>query len=218
MAALSLLCPLVLDLMAEITNILTKKSKEKDVCQPDEVLLNSTERFVFFIGVALVPLTAFLPPTQNDWAYIYLCCTNAQLSLVGSAVFISLCRYDKEYWTVRLTNVSLSLFAFGNALSSFIDNRTERNLAKADVSDALSNIAYYSVLAAVVIFLYCSVMWLKVVVPMFIGSYWYETPIFDITQLLLPSPSGHPAGSILHSQDHKKLPILDSNSSTFDMN
>ena len=189
-AALTLLGPLLLDLLTELSNSLFKNSNTaKEMCQPYDGLLNSAERCVFFLGTLLIPATAFFPSTTHNWAYIYLCCQKAQLTLVGGAVTVSLCRYDQKFWTIRLTNMCLFLTIFGTVASAFVDNYDPAMVSKVDVRSLISDISYYCILVAVIIFLYCSMTWLRVVVPMFVR--WYRS-----------------TASIQQPQDSKKLSRL----------
>ena len=167
-AAIALLCPLTLDLLTEIYNTFTKKDKvAEDSCRHDEVILNSAERCVFLLGTVLLPAAAFFPTTTPNWAYVYLCCHHAQLSLVSGAVMISLCRRDKKYWTVRLTNIFLSLLILGTVTMAFADNYETTTQAKTCTRSIIAASGYRLVIAALAVFIYCGVTYLWDVIPMF---------------------------------------------------
>ena len=129
-ATITLVIPLFFDLLLDLLAIYIDASRNKirKKLNPTKsetakfTFLNISERFLILIGLTISPMVAFLPKSTENLAFIYLCCNKCQLNLVGGTLVLSLCRYNKEYWTVRSTLLSLLSFGVGLIGSPFIDN------------------------------------------------------------------------------------------------
>ena len=129
-ATMALVIPLFFDLLLDLLTMAidASRSVHKKKLKPAAKemspfnFLNINERFLLLLGFIMLPLVAFLPKNTDNLALIYICCNKCQLNWVGGTVAISLCRYDKEYWTVRSTILSLVSFGIGLAGSPYIDN------------------------------------------------------------------------------------------------
>lgn len=129
-ATITLVIPLFFDLFLDLVAVSidasTSKRRRKLKPKVPETLkftfLNISERFLILIGLTISPMVAFLPKSTENLAFIYLCCNKCQLNLVGGTLALSLCRYDKKYWSVRSTLLSLISFSIGLVVSPFIDN------------------------------------------------------------------------------------------------
>lgn len=169
-ASVSIMIPLVLDMITEMINSLV--TEEKKIKKRRRVgLLNTAERMLFLCGVAVVPMTAFLPTNTPNWAYVYVCCQHCQFTLVGGAINISLCRYEKKYWTVSRTYFILFLLVVGSVTGAFTDNY----LLEKKVSTMIFSIQIVSIsviLLSILIFICCSMRWLRVTVPILILKFY----------------------------------------------
>jgi hypothetical protein len=165
-SALSLMLPLLLDLIAELVISTWKKLRtrsEATTVNDRKPLLNSLERAIALFGAAIVPLCALLPANTANWAYVYFCCQKCQLVLVAGAVQISMNRYDNKYWTAGHTYFSLFSVVGGSITLSFLGNA--ENIEAGATSYCLSYIAYAMILAGAASFMWCSSLWLNAIVP-----------------------------------------------------
>ena len=199
-AALSLMLPLLLDLIAELSI-----STWKRVCTRSEAakihqkksLLNSLERATALFGAAIVPLCALLPDNTANWAYVHVCCQKCQLILVAGAVLISMNRYDNKYWTIGHSYFSLFSLVCGTIALSFLGN--VENIETNKTFYYLSYVAYAMILAGAASFMWCSSLWLHAIVPKLFPLIWesqdggkkvtnsYEDSSAVSTHLLFPA-------------------------------
>ena len=161
-AAVALVLPLIMEILTDVFVSCTERADRiKYNCR--NALLNSPERFVFVCGTAIAPIIALLPRETASWAYIYLCCSKCQLMMVGGAVAVSFCRYDKRYWTESLTYLFLLLLTMGTVGSAFTDNQTAQT--SETLGDRIRYASYSLVLMATLLFFGCSARWLRKVFP-----------------------------------------------------
>jgi hypothetical protein len=164
-ASLSLIIPLIMDLLTELAYSTWMRGKDDDVkIRVKQSLLNSIERSATLFGTAVVPMTAFFPAQTHNLAYIHACCERCQLVMIGGAVMISLCRYNDKYWTVPRTYISLVLLAIGTITLAFTGNTSDTDTARG-ASYIISYFAYSTILASAAIFFCCSGLWLYAVIP-----------------------------------------------------
>lgn len=161
-AAVALIVPVIMEMTTDIV-ICCFETADRIKYNCRDALLNSPEKFVFFCGTVIVPITAFLPTDTENWAYIYLCCTKCQLMMVGGAVVTSLCRYDKKYWSERSTYLFLLLLTMGTVTGAFTDNQTAQAVKSSN--DRIRYASYCLVTTATGLFFFCSGRWLKLVIP-----------------------------------------------------
>lgn len=165
-SALSLMLPLLLDLIAEYIISTWKKLRTRSEAAEihnKKSLLNIIERATALFGAAIVPLCALLPDNTENWAYVHVCCQKCQLVLVAGAVLISMNRYDKKYWTTGHSYFSLFSLVGGTISLSFLGN--VENIKTDTTLYYLSCIAYAFILAGAASFIWCSTLWLNAIVP-----------------------------------------------------
>ena len=122
-AAVALVIPLFIDLLIDIGyDIATVVVKPSGKITARFNFLNKNERFLFLLGIAVLPLLIFVPKSTPNLALIYICCNKCQQTWIGGTVALSLCRYDKQYFSDKSTWASLILFAIAMIGSTFIDN------------------------------------------------------------------------------------------------
>ena len=122
-AAITLVIPLLVDLLIDIGyEIATVVVKPSGKITARFNFLNKPERTLFLLGIAVLPLLILVPKSTPNLALIYICCNKCQQSWIGGTVALSLCRYDKQYFSVKSTWASLIFFAMAMIGSTFIDN------------------------------------------------------------------------------------------------
>lgn len=164
-AALSLIIPLIMDLITELAYSTWIRGKDDDVkIRVKPSFLNSIERSAALFGTAVVPMTAFLPAHTHNLAYIHACCERCQLVMIGGAVMISLCRYNDKYWTIPRTYLALILLTIGTIILAFTGNISDTDTARG-AAYIISYFGYSTILASAVIFFWCSCLWLSHVIP-----------------------------------------------------
>ena len=160
-AVLALIAPILLDIGTEVINSFFGEAKVKS--QKKEVVLNNMEQLVFLCGTAIVPITVFIPEPQN-WAYIYLCCKQCQFVLSGGAIAISLCRYDKKYYPVRIVNIMLGLLTIASIMGAFTNNYILIEPLSQTVR-SVQTASYGMLFTCSAIFSCCSARWLYKSLP-----------------------------------------------------
>ena len=132
-ASLTAVIPLFFDVLLDIFSILisnwgplnVNSSRMRQSPAKKSIkftFLNIPERLILFAGVIVVPLVAVLPTDTKNLGLIYLCCSKCQKNLLGGVIASFLCRYDKEYWSVKFTLFSLVSFSIGLVGGTFVDN------------------------------------------------------------------------------------------------
>ena len=164
-AVVTLIVPLLLDITTDILSSFFTKARDAEVKKKSKLaLLNNMEHLVFLCGTVVIPITAFIPSSNDNWAYIYISCRQCQLVLTGGAITISLCRYDEKYWPVRATYLVLVCLLIASTIGAFSNNYLLEN-PPSNTVQALQSTSYYIFLIAAVIFTCCSLRWLWATVP-----------------------------------------------------
>ena len=164
-ASLSLIIPLIMDLVTELAYSSWMRGKDDNVkIRVKQSLLNGIERSATLFGTAIVPLTALFPAQTHNLAYIHACCERCQLVMIGGTVMISLCRYNSKYWTIPRTYVTLIFLAIGTITLAFTANISDTDTSRG-ANYVISYVAYSSILASAAIFFWCSGLWLYAVIP-----------------------------------------------------
>ena len=164
-AVLTLIVPLLLDIITDLMSSFFTKARDAEVNEKSkQALFNNMEHLVFLCGAAVIPVTAFIPSSNDKWAYIYISCRLCQLVLTGGAIAISLCRYDEKYWPVRVTYLVLVLLFIASTIGAFTNNYLMENPPSNSVQ-ALQSTSYFIFLIAAVILIFCSLRWLWMAVP-----------------------------------------------------
>ena len=166
-ASIALVIPLLIDLLLDVFTKLTETPSIASKKPPEESskfnFLNIYERILILAGVSIVPMVAFIPKTLHNLGLLYVCCSKCQQLWVGGTIVLSLCRYDKEYWSTKSTLASLFMVSVGLIGSPLIDNiyAAHPNPGQAVVLIDLGT--YILVMFPCFIFMMNSVRWLILV-------------------------------------------------------
>ena len=210
-SSIALVAPLFLDVLFDlavisigaISSVQIKKQKFVATDAVKFTFLNIPERLLILIGMTVVPVVAFLPKNTENLGLIYLCCDNCQQNLIGGTVLLSLCRYDKEYWSVRSTWLSLLLYCPGLVAGSFISNTYAGESPPSQFIVVLDTLNYIFVLAPCLVFLFNSIRWL--IIAYFEVNSWKE--LLNCFSCVRPIPES-PVLDSNRSADHKFFPMV----------
>ena len=170
-ASISLTVPLFLDVILDIAVMFAsatssvKMKKQKTVVK-DAVgftFLNIPERLLILFGCIMVPMVGFLPKNTANLALTYICCNNCQQNLLGGTMLLSLSRYDKNYWSVRTTWISLLFYSLGLMGGTFITNIYAAESSPNQVILILDSCSYFLTLTPCLVFIVNSLRWLIIV-------------------------------------------------------
>ena len=163
-AAIALVVPIVVQIATEtITSYIRGDSNTARIkLLVGRELLNKKERFVLACGLLTIPLTAFLPPETPNLINIYICLRMCRFIYVVGAVMISLCRYNRIYWTVLKTYLSLACMIGSSILTSYSQNYFP---VLGGVNGPTTTLALLLSLLAYIIQMYCCISWLCSVIP-----------------------------------------------------
>ena len=109
---LEIIIDLVIRLVRRIGIISTDGAKS-------QTSLNNIEKFLCQIGIIVVPLTAFLPDDLSNLTLIFICCNKCQSFIIGATVMISICRSNRNLWSITWTLTFLLLMTFAQITSTF---------------------------------------------------------------------------------------------------
>ena len=126
-ASIALVIPLYFDILLDFIygSSHATSTGQKEKLQKNSItftFLNVPEKLLILMGMTILPLVALLPPDTQNLALIYVCCNKCQQNLMGGSILLSLSRYNKEFWSVKSTLLSLLVFSFGLIGSAFISN------------------------------------------------------------------------------------------------
>lgn len=149
-ALLALAVPLMADVGIDLFIGIVKggRNSSDDATRPKSLPTN-IQKFACLVGLVVVPMTVYVPEHHSNRALIYICCNKCRTFMVGSIIMISLCQYNKKYWSVRSTLLFVALLSFGQITSVFTENSgivNERISISAKVT---------SLLAAMILFISC---------------------------------------------------------------
>jgi hypothetical protein len=118
-ASLALASPLALDILMDVGISLIKKIRviPTEPLTP-QTCLNNMEKTLCLLGIIVVPLAAFVPD-YNNLALVFVCCNKCQSFVVGATVMTSICRCNRNRWTVISTLTFLLLLIFAQITSTF---------------------------------------------------------------------------------------------------
>lgn len=155
-ASLALASPLALDILMDVGISLIKRIR----VTPTESLtpqtcLNNLEKTLCLIGIIVVPITAFLPD-YNNFALIFVCCNKCQSFVVGATVMTSICRCNRNTWSVISTLTFLLLLIFAQITSTFSLNASV-GVNSSDFNGKMVIAADICTMIAVAIILLCSI-------------------------------------------------------------
>ena len=170
-ASIALVIPLFLDVAGDLLSksidvpltLPRKKHKAAGLEATRFTFLNASERSLILIGMVALPSVAFLPSSTEKLALIFVCCCKCQIMLVGGTIVISLCRYDKEYWSVGSTLVSLLLFSGGLVSSAFFTNHIAGIEKPSEFLSVIDGLLFLIVIIPCLIYTVNSFRWLIIV-------------------------------------------------------
>ena len=212
-ATIALVIPLSFDLFLDLLTIsldASRSAHRKKINRaaketPSFNFLNKAERFLILLGFITISLVGFLSKSTHNLALIYICCNKCQFILTGGAIAISLCRYDKEYWSVRTTLISLFLFGFGLAGSPYIDNIYAGEDPVSFPTLVMDNFIYYLSVAPCLLFLFNCFRWL--IVAYFKATSWRRI-LMCSSDVRLQSPDALQTSHGTNAQDHTFFPMV----------
>lgn len=155
-ASLALASPLALDILMDVGISLIKKIRviPTEPLTP-QTCLNNVEKTLCLAGIIVVPLAAFVPDYDN-LALVFICCNKCQSFVVGATVMTSICRCNRNRWTVISTLTFLLLLIFAQITSTFSLN-TSVSTRNNTVNNNLVSAADICTMMAVSLMLLCSV-------------------------------------------------------------
>ena len=120
-AAIALFIPLSIDFIFDISDKYIfrneKKIKDKLIKQSSIDLLNDYEKFMFLLGIVVLPIVMYFPESTPNLSLVYLSCERCQHTLVVGAIITSLCRHDKKLFPAEVTVIILVSLIIGAGLS-----------------------------------------------------------------------------------------------------
>ena len=168
-ASVALVIPLAIDIFLDIIMmIVDSDGRKKGIPRPVESsrfhFLNICERSLILIGLIVLPIVIFLPKDTDNLALIYLCCYKCQQNWVGGACAVSLCRYNRKYWSTESTCISIFFFSLGLVGSTFTCNIYAGAIGKPSVIIVTMDLLafFFTVIPALINILNCS-RWLIIV-------------------------------------------------------
>lgn len=161
MASLALAIPISIDIILDVTTLFVKKRK---ICGPEsQICLNNIEKCMLLIGITSIPLTTFLPYSLPNIGLVFFCCQKFQLVTVAGIVMTSLCRNNKEFWTVPHTVIFLFVLGSATSMSIFARNASLSN-PDDRVRRGLNLACVFLSLAPICCLIYCNIRWLTDVI------------------------------------------------------
>ena len=167
--------------------------------------LNISERLMILTGVVVLPLVAFLPRNTRNLALIFLCCNKCQQVWVGATLGLSLSRYDKEYWSIRCTVLSLLSLNIGLTITPYIDNVYAANDHPSKLVKIIDLLALLLTVAPCLVFMFNSSRWLIIV---YFKAYSWKRFLMCKATLPLESEIVSTAVSDSHDNDHTFFPMV----------
>ena len=157
----SLLVPIYMGILTDtITSLFIRDKSKKIRLHVGQELLNVRERFALACAILAVAMPSTMQSDIPNLVNVWMCLRNFRLMLVGGIVNVSLCRYDRNFWSMSKTSISLALLAASTILDSCAINL--RSLKGYPIAHIVASVA---LLIAVVIFLSCCFRWLLFVCP-----------------------------------------------------
>lgn len=161
MASLALAIPISVDIILDVTTLFSKKRKIRG--PESQICLNNIEKCMLLIGITSIPLTSYLPYDLPNIGLVFFCCQKFQLVIVAGIVMTSLCRNNKEFWTVANTITFLIILGIATSMSIFARNASlgdpENNVRK-----GLNLACVFLSLVPIFYLIYCNIRWLTDVI------------------------------------------------------
>lgn len=215
-ASISAVIPLffdaLLDLLAsarsthKLSNAEIKISKNSTSKKTNRfTFLNISERLMILMGVAILPMVAFFPKNTKNLSLIFLCCNKCQQIWVGATLGLSLSRYDREYWPIRCTVLSLLSLNVGLTVTPYIDNVYAANNTPSLCVKTGDLLALLLTVAPCLMFMFNSGRWLIIVY--FKAYSWKKFLMCSSKNILEPEIESRLSNSI-DSPDHTFFPMI----------
>lgn len=163
--------PLFIDVLFDIydsfKNQFKSKSTQKAILETKNVM-DHAELLTFLFGLVITSILAFCDPSSySNFELVYLCTQRCQINLVSGAVAVTLCQYDKSFFTfpmVLYVQIAGGLFCVMGSYSS--------NTSTPEPNSPLYIIVNILGYSAALILVLNMIRWLWIV---FIRPYFYKT-------------------------------------------
>lgn len=169
-ASMALAVPLFIDALLDLRNSggtalidVAKTTKQNNYDTVRYNCLNISERILFLMGIVILPVVSLLSLKTENLALIFVCCSKCQINWVGGAVIISLTRYNKDFWSINSSLISLMAFSVGLITSVFVDNTYARTNSPSFDIILLDQVSLVFTIIPSAIFLFNGMRWLLLV-------------------------------------------------------
>lgn len=160
-ASVTLSVPIFLGVLTDFATSITIRDKsEKIRPHVGRELLMSFERLVMTVAILIVAVPAFLEAETPNFENLWLCMRRCRLLLVAGSVQVSLCRYDKSFFSIKTTSISLTLMSMGSVIGA-----CNTNILSVSKLLALSYVSGATILIGIIFFLRNCWKWLFYVTP-----------------------------------------------------
>ena len=208
-ASIALVIPLYFDILLDFIygSSHATSTRQKENLQKDSItftFLNVPEKLLILMGMTILPLVALLPPDTQNLALIYVCCTKCQQNLMGGSILLSLSRYNKEFWSVKSTLLSLVVYSFGLIGSAFLNNIYLAETPPPPSIVLIDNLAFVCIVIPCLVFVLNSGRWVIIVYCR--AHTWKNILMCTSKTQLLPEPQPTIHGS--QTSDHTFYPMV----------
>ena len=214
-ASITAVVPLFFDVFLDLVAVMRsenisspvrgKRSKPPTTKPTQFTFLNIPERMLILMGVTILPFVALLPTQTANLGLIYLCCNKCQQCWVGGTVALSLSRYDKEYWSIKSTLISLISFSIGLIGGPFIDNIHAGQNPPGLLITIVDYGIYLFTIIPILLFMVNSIRWLLIVYLKF--SSWKKYVMCRSDLVALPQIESQPVDAG-NTADHTFFPMI----------
>ena len=172
--------PLFIDALFDIYDSFKNQFKSKstqEAIHETKNVMDHAEQLTFLFGLVITSILAFCNPSSyQNFELIYLCTQRCQINLVSGAVAVTLCQYDKSFFTfpmVLYVQIAGGLFCVMGSYSS--------NTSTPEPNSPLYIIVDILGYSAALLLVLNMMRWLWIV---FIHPYLYKTNNDPTTQLI----------------------------------
>ena len=139
-------------ILDHIDNLMLSPKKNEENEGTKKIVVDS-EKFMFFLGVLVIPALALLPTSTYGLALSYVCACSSQQILIGGFTVVMCSRYYKSYFPLPLTVFTLVSFISTTVVQAWIMNLSY-------TFDDRRFIAFVLQLFSFIPFVLCSFYWL----------------------------------------------------------
>ena len=160
-ASVTFATPIFFGILIDMITFFFMRVKSKKI-RPHvgQELLNTQERLGLTGAILVVAIPSLLQIDIPNIVNVWMCLRNCRLTVMGGIISISLCRYDKNFWTISRTCLSLVLLAAASVIGA-----CAINMQSLDGSPAATVVASLILFIGVANFLSCSIRWFLSVSP-----------------------------------------------------